>query len=86
MPDKGTALPSGQGQPVRKLSEQDSPYTVAEVAKILRKRPDTIYDWIRNGELPATQYGGTYYIPSWVLAPLLPPATPAGTPTGGEAA
>jgi excisionase family DNA binding protein len=86
MPDKGTALAGGQGQPVRKLSEQDSPYTVAEVAKILRKRPDTIYDWIRNGELPATQYGGTYYIPSWVLAPLLAPATPAAAPTGGEAA
>ncbi len=86
MRDKGTALPTGQGQPVRKLSEHDSPYTVAEVARILRKRPDTIYDWIRRGELPHQRIGGTYYIPRWALAGLLPPAETALAPTGGEAA
>ncbi len=85
MPDKGTALPTGQGQSLQKLSEQDSPYTVAEVARILRKRPDTIYDWIRKGELPHQRIGGTYYIPQWALAPLLPPVE-AAAPPGGEAA
>jgi excisionase family DNA binding protein len=86
MPHKGTALPTGQGQPPPTLSEQDGPYTVAEVAKILRKRPDTIYDWIRKGELPAQRIGGTYYIPRWALAPLLSPNETAAAPTGGEAA
>jgi excisionase family DNA binding protein len=86
MPDKGTALPAAQGQPVQKLSEQDSPYTVAEVAKILRKRPDTVYDWIRKGELPSQRIGGTYYIPRWALASLLSPTEATAAPTGGEAA
>jgi excisionase family DNA binding protein len=71
---QSTAVPAGQGEPVRKLSEDDSPYTVAEIAKILRKRRATVYDWVRKGALPSTRIGNTIYIPKWALAGLLPPA------------
>ena len=62
-------------------------YTVAEVAAMLGKHPNTIYDWVQRGALPAEKLGGTIYIPKWALARLLSPAaheqpTPAAAPAG----
>jgi excisionase family DNA binding protein len=49
-------------------------YTVAEVAAMLGKHPNTIYEWVQRGALPAEKLGGTIYIPKWALARLLAPA------------
>jgi excisionase family DNA binding protein len=66
-------------------------YTVAEVAAMLGKHPNTIYEWVQRGVLPAEKLGGTIYVPKWALARLISPATqdepasaaaPAGA--GGE--
>jgi excisionase family DNA binding protein len=83
MRDKGIALPNGQGQPPRELPAEERPFKVAEVAKFLRQRPDTVYRWIHQGELEAQRIGGTYFIPRWALAPLLSPAgdSPAESPS-----
>jgi excisionase family DNA binding protein len=91
MRDKGIALPDGQGQPQRELPAEERPFKVAEVAKFLRQRPDTVYRWIHQGELEARRIGGTYFIPRWALASLLSPAgdLPAESPSvpaGGDAA
>jgi excisionase family DNA binding protein len=68
-------------------------YTVAEVAAMLGKHPNTIYEWVQRGALPAEKLGGTIYVPKWALARLLSPApheqpasavAPAGA--GGEVA
>jgi excisionase family DNA binding protein len=66
-------------------------YTVAEVAAMLGKHPNTIYEWVQRGALPAEKLGGTIYVPKWALARLLSPAThdqavPAAAPAnaGGE--
>ena len=68
-------------------------YTVAEVAAMLGKHPNTIYEWVQRGALPAEKLGGTIYVPKWALAGLFSPAThdervsaaaPAGA--GGEVA
>jgi excisionase family DNA binding protein len=68
-------------------------YTVAEVAAMLGKHPNTIYEWVQRGALPAEKLGGTIYVPKWALARLMSPAThdqttsaaaPAGA--GGEVA
>jgi excisionase family DNA binding protein len=68
-------------------------YTVAEVAAMLGKHPNTIYEWVQRGALPAEKLGGTIYIPKWALARLLSPAAdhdqaPAAAPAGagGEVA
>jgi excisionase family DNA binding protein len=64
-------------------------YTVAEVAAMLGKHPNTIYEWVQRGALPAEKLGGTIYVPKWALARLLSPATPdepAPAGTGGELA
>ena len=68
-------------------------YTVAEVAAMLGKHPNTIYEWVQRGALPAEKLGGTIYVPKWALARLLSPAThdqpaPAAAPAGagGEVA
>jgi excisionase family DNA binding protein len=66
-------------------------YTVAEVAAMLGKHPNTIYEWVQRGALPAEKLGGTIYIPKWALARLLSPATDheqasAAVPAGGEVA
>ena len=50
-------------------------YTVAEVAAMLGKHPNTIYEWVQRGALPAEKLGGTIYIPKWALARLISPAT-----------
>ena len=62
-------------------------YTVAEVAAMLGKHPNTIYEWVQRGALPAEKLGGTIYIPKWALARLLSPAVgdepaPAAAPAG----
>ena len=66
-------------------------YTVAEVAAMLGKHPNTIYEWVQRGALPAEKLGGTIYVPKWALARLLSPATheqpaPAPAGAGGEVA
>ena len=66
-------------------------YTVAEVAAMLGKHPNTIYEWVQRGALPAEKLGGTIYIPKWALARLMSPAAhheqaPAAVPAGGEVA
>jgi excisionase family DNA binding protein len=68
-------------------------YTVAEVAAMLGKHPNTIYEWVQRGALPAEKLGGTIYVPKWALARLISPAAhnqpaPAAAPTGagGEVA
>jgi len=88
---QGTALPTGQGRSVGELSDLDSPYTVAEVARFLRKHVNTVYGWIADGTLQAEKIGGTYYVPRWVLAPLVSsaggrPSTQVTVPeAGGDA-
>jgi excisionase family DNA binding protein len=69
MREKGIALPDGQGPLQRELPAEERPFKVAEVAKFLRQRPDTVYRWIHQGELEAQRIGGTYFIPRWALAP-----------------
>jgi excisionase family DNA binding protein len=75
---------------VRLAGESDRiAYTVAEVAKLLGKHSNTIYEWVGRGALPSEKIGGTIYIPKWALARLTTPATglaPAVAPGGGEAA
>ena len=68
-------------------------YTVAEVAAMLGKHPNTIYEWVQRGALPAEKLGGTIYVPKWALARLLSPTAdhaqgPAAAPVGagGEVA
>ena len=66
-------------------------YTVAEVATLLGKHPNTVYGWVRTGALPSERVGGTIYIPKWALARLISPdvdnlSAAASAPTGGEAA
>ena len=64
-------------------------YTVAEVAALLHKHPNTVYEWVRKGSLPSERVGGTIFIPVWALARLTTPATelaPTVNPVGGEAA
>jgi excisionase family DNA binding protein len=62
-------------------------YTVAEVAAMLGKHPNTIYEWVQRGALPAEKLGGTIYEPKWALARLISPAAdhepaPAVAPAG----
>ena len=62
-------------------------YTVAEVAAMLGKHPNTIYEWVQRGALAAEKLGGTIYVPKWALARLLSPAAhdepdPAAAPAG----
>jgi excisionase family DNA binding protein len=64
-------------------------YTVAEVAAMLGKHPNTIYEWIQRAALPAEKLGGTIYVPKWALARLLSPAAneqpaPVAARAGGE--
>ena len=68
-------------------------YTVAEVAAMLGKHPNTIYEWVQRGALPAEKLGGTIYVPKWALARLLSPTAhdepapaPAPAGAGGEVA
>jgi excisionase family DNA binding protein len=84
-----TALPAGQGTTSHDPAAESSriAYTVAEVAQLLGKHPNTVYGWAKTGALPSERIGNTIYIPKWALAGLRTPAagTPAVGPTGGEA-
>lgn len=72
---QSTALPAEQGVSKRDQAE-DEPiaYTVAKVARLLGKHPNTIYGWVEKGELPHQRIGGTIYIPKWAFAGLFAPA------------
>jgi excisionase family DNA binding protein len=90
MHDKGTALPAGQGTPTRDRARRSQvAYTVAEFAELLGKHPNTVYDWIRKGLVPAERIGLSYFIPERALGCLRDPS-PADDLTapvpGGEAA
>jgi excisionase family DNA binding protein len=80
-PDSTSPQPAGENGRIA--------YTVAEVATLLHKHPNTVYEWVRKGSLPSERVGGTIFIPVWALARLTTPATgpaPAVAPVGGEAA
>jgi excisionase family DNA binding protein len=80
-PESTSAQPAGESDRIA--------YTVAEVAALLHKHPNTVYEWVRKGSLPSERVGGTIFIPRWALARLTTPATglaPAVAPAGGEAA
>ncbi len=88
MHDKGTALPAGQGISSRGRTRRSQvAYTVAEFAELLGKHPNTVYEWIRKGQIPFERIGNSYFIPEHALGRLLSPAAtdPAPAP-GGEAA
>ena len=72
---QSTALPAEQGVSKHDQAE-DEPiaYTVAKVARLLGKHPNTIYGWVEKGELPHQRIGGTIYIPKWAFAGLFSPA------------
>jgi excisionase family DNA binding protein len=64
-------------------------FTVAEFAALLGKHPNTVYDWLRKGQVPFERIGNSYFIPERALGRLRDPA-PADAPVaagpGGEAA
>src|SRR6266516_5188273 len=81
---QGTALPEGQGTarrgPAGTGGDRDRDriaYTVAEVAQLLGKHPNTVYGWVDKGALPSKRIGGTIYIPKAALADLLDPVASA---------
>jgi excisionase family DNA binding protein len=81
--DSTSSRPAGEGSRIA--------YTVAEVAAMLGKHPNTIYEWVQRGALPAEKLGGTIYVPKWALARLISPAAdhgqaPAAVSAGGEVA
>ncbi|MGC9455789.1 MAG: helix-turn-helix domain-containing protein [Phycisphaerae bacterium] len=39
------------------MSESPSLMTVEEVAEFLRVRPSTVYDWAKDGKIPASKVG-----------------------------
>ena len=88
---QGTALPAGRSVSERDQA-QDEPiaYTVAKVARLLDKHPNTIYEWVEKGELPHQRIGGTIYIPKWAFADLFAPAaspqSASAASEGGDAA
>ena len=45
---------------------------------MLGKHPNTIYEWVQRGALPAEKLGGTIYVPKWALARLISPAADHG--------
>ena len=76
---QGTALPEGQGAATRDSAGETGriAYTVAEVAQLLGKHPNTVYGWVDKGALPSKRIGGTIYIPKAALADLLDPVASA---------
>ena len=91
MHDKGTALPAGQGTATRGRARRSQvAYTVAEFAELLGKHPNTVYEWIRKGQIPFERIGLSYFIPERALGCLRSPAGDDGlaapSRTGGEAA
>jgi excisionase family DNA binding protein len=91
MHDKGTALPAGQGTSSRGRARRSQvAYTVAEFAALLGKHPNTVYEWIRKGQIPFERIGNSYFIPEWALGCLRSHAAndalTAAPRRGGEAA
>ena len=90
MQAQGIALPAGQGTSKRGRARRSQvAYTVAEFAELLGKHPHTVYEWIRKGQVPFEQIGGSYFIPEPALGRLRSPATAdavAADSPGGEAA
>jgi excisionase family DNA binding protein len=75
---QGTALPAEQGVSKRDHAKEGPiAYTVAKVARLLGKHPNTIYGWVEKGVLPHQRIGGTIYIPKYALAGLIAPAETA---------
>jgi Helix-turn-helix domain len=52
---QGTAVPARQDAagPAPAGEGGRIAWTVAEVAALLRKHPNTVYDWVRKGSLPS---------------------------------
>ncbi|TMC23434.1 MAG: helix-turn-helix domain-containing protein [Chloroflexi bacterium] len=46
-------------------------YTVEDVARILKKHPDTIRRLIRQKKIPARKIGGTWYVSEETLRRLM---------------
>jgi excisionase family DNA binding protein len=46
-------------------------YTVEEIARILKKHPDTIRRLIRQKKIPARKIGGTWYVSEETLQRLI---------------
>jgi excisionase family DNA binding protein len=90
MHDKATPLPTGKGTGSRHAAKTSRiAYTVAEFAELLGKHPHTVYEWIRKGQVPFEQIGGSYFIPEHALGRLRSPVAEdavAADPPGGEAA
>jgi excisionase family DNA binding protein len=90
MQQNTTSLPAGQAMAAPAPPKSPLGYTVAEVAKILGKHPNTIYAWLHAGPLADAkrQIGGAFYIPRRALRALLDLDDEAAgiTPSGGEAA
>jgi excisionase family DNA binding protein len=90
MPAQPTALPPGQDTTSHDPAAESGriAYTVAEVAQLLGKHPNTVYGWVKTGALPSERIGNTIYIPKWALAGLRTPAAAAlaVAPGGGEVA
>jgi excisionase family DNA binding protein len=90
MHDKGTALPAGQGTPARGPARRSQvAYSVAEFAELLGKHPNTVYEWIRKGQVPFERIGNSYFIPEHALGCLRQSSPTAAMSTavpGGEAA
>jgi excisionase family DNA binding protein len=87
MHDKGTALPTGQGTPARdKARRSQVAYTVAEFAALLGKHPNTVYEWIRKGQIPCERIGNSYFIPEYALGCLRDHSPADSAAPGGEAA
>jgi len=91
MQENPTSLPSGQAMAAPAPPKSPLGYTVAEVAAILGKHPNTIYAWTRPGcpLADARQIGSTFYIPRRAVRALLDlddDTAELVSPTGGEAA
>jgi excisionase family DNA binding protein len=91
MQEHPTSLPAGRAM-AAPAPKNPMGYTVAEVAEILGKHPNTIYAWIHDGPLADAkrQIGGTFYIPRRAVRALLDlednEATDLVTAPGGEVA
>ena len=52
---QGTALPAGQGVSRRdQAADEPIAYTVAKVARLLGKHPNTVYEWVAKACCPTS--------------------------------
>ncbi len=66
------------------MDEQPSFFTVAEVAKLLRVRAETVYEWCRDGELLAIRVGRYWRIDRPAVECLLANGGVAPAPLAAE--